>query len=341
MNKFAELLQPADAYYPGLLSGQYGMNEVANRVTDAATGRFVAPLVRGDGLERALSSLPLTLSPRQAIEHLRSVSTVSALVPVLQTMQVVGTVGALASVANLGVSCVGFALVLQRLGRIEGKLDEMLTKLDVLQDSVRQLQAHADALSLARVRSAGDSLDRALSADSSSKRQELAARARDLFQGSRAFYLELWRHVRPWSQPKVPVPTALEMQSRFVVCALGEIQAEFIGGDMGAFRHAVHSVANDVRTQMALDAPSALRERSDAACAQGVDELAQFGARIAELTTQLRVARDVTDWTGKRLEGFALDADLPSELGVEPYEIVQAVRVAKGDGLFVLQRPQR
>jgi hypothetical protein len=339
MNSAApQLLRPADEYYPGLLSGRYGMNEAANRVFDTTTGRFVAPLVRGDGLQRALSGLPLNTA--DAAARLVATPGVAQLVPVLKAMQVINTVGALASVANLGVSCVGFALVLQRLGRIEGKLDEMLTKLDVLQDSVRHLQAHAEALSFARMRVAGNSLDRAASAETSSKRQELAARARDLFQESRALYLELWRQSQPWSQLQVPVPTALEMQGRFIVCAIGEIQAEFLGGDMGAFRHAVGSAVLDLRVNMALDAAPALRARSDGACVQGAPGLARFGLGIAQLTAELRQASEITTWTGNRLEGFALDADLPSELGVEPYEIVRAVREAKGEGLHVLGRPQ-
>jgi hypothetical protein len=336
MNAFAEFLEPADRFVPGILTGKYGLNTPSQRVTDPDTGRFVAALVPGDGLQRRLSTLSLNVS--DATATLTASESVSALLPMLQAMQIINTVGCLASVANLGVSCVGFALVLQRLTRIEGKLDEMLTKVDVLQQSVRQLQGHADALSLARVRAAGDCLDRAVSASTPAKREELATHARDLFQESRALYLELWRAARPWHQLAVPVQTALEIQSRYVVCAIGEIQAEFIGGDMGTFRHAVGSVVEDFKVHMSLNGPIALRSRSDAACTQ-TDVLARFGLTLVDLTAQLRVANDVTQWTAERLEGFALDADLPSELGLEPHEIVGVVRLAKGDGLYALRRP--
>jgi hypothetical protein len=335
MNTFAELLEPADRYLRGLQDGTYGLNRPSQRVTDPTTGRFVAALVPGDGMQRVLSTL--SLNPSEAAAQLAASQNLSSLLPVLQTMQLVSTVGALASVANLAVSFVGFTLVLQRLGRIEGKLDEMLTKLDVLQDSVRQLQGQADALSLARVRAAGDSLDRAVSADSTSMRHELATHARELFQESRALYLELWRAARPWHQLNMPVQTAMEMQSRYVVCAIGEIQAEFIGGDMGTFRHAVRSTVEDFKEHLSLDAPAAFRSRSDASCTQ-TGTLARFGQTVANLSAQLRLANDVTDWTAKRLEAFALDADLPIELGVEPFEVVRAVRSAKGEGLFAMRR---
>ncbi len=336
MNAFAEYLGPADSYVSGILTGKYGLNHQSQRVFDSQTGRFVAGFVPGDGLQQTLSTLPLNVG--DAAARLAASKGGSALLPVLQSLQIINTVGCLASVANLGVSCVGFALVLQRLARIEGKLDEMLTKVDVLQESVRHLQAHNDALSLAHVRAAGDCLDRAMSASTPAKRQELATHARNLFQESRALYLELWKAAQPWHQFSVPVQTALEMQSRYVVCAIGEIQAEFIGGDMGTFRHAVGSAVEDFALHMSLDAPSAFRSRSDAACAQTV-VLARFGYALADLTAQLRVANDVTRWTAQRLEGFASDADLPTELGLEPHEVARVVRLAKGDGLYVLRRP--
>jgi hypothetical protein len=335
MNAFLQILGPPEAFVTGIRSGTYGLNLPSNRVLDPATGRFVAALVPGEGLQRALSALPVNVA--QASAQMAASQTLSGLAPVLHAMQVVSTIGALASVANLGVSCVGFALVLHRLGRVEGKLDEMLTKIDVLQDSVQRLQTHADALSLARVRAAGDSLDRAVFAEAASTRHDLATHARDLFQESRALYLELWRAARPWHQLKVPVQTAIEMQSRYVVCAIGEIQAEFIGGDMGAFRHAVHSTAEDFRVHMGLDAPAAFRSRSDAACAQ-TETLARFGLTVVDLTAQMRAANDITTWTAARLEAFAADADLPTELGVEPHEILRATRAATGDGLYVLRR---
>ncbi len=132
--------------------------------------------------------------------------------------------------------------------------------------------------------------------------------------------------------------TALEMQSRYVVCAIGEIQAEFIGGDMGTFRHAVHSTVEDFKEHLSLDGPAAFRSRSDASCVQA-ETLARFGLTIANLSAELRIANEVTAWTATRLEAFNFDADLPRELGVEPFEVVRAVRLAKGDGLFAIRRP--
>ena len=40
------------------------------------------------------------------------------------------------------------------------------------------------------------------------------------------------------------------------------------------------------------------------------------------------------------LEVFEADAKLPTQLALEPHEIAQAVRSAKGGGLYVLRAPE-
>lgn len=336
MNPYARILQPASSELEGLLSGTYVINEGANRIVDAGTKRFVAALVPGAGLSDTLAQLPLNPTDAarviQASEHLRRLE------PFLSVLQLTTSVGALASVANLGVSCVGFAVVLRRLGRIEGKLDEALTRLEVIQQAVNGIGGHVEALSAGRLRSAAESLERALSADSSSGRRDLALRARDLFQETKNLNLELWRQTEPWGQLAIPVPTAMELQTRFVAAAIGEIQAEFVGGDMGAFRHAARSVASDYISLFRLDAPAALRLRSDQACDGGSEQIARFGFIVPQITAELRLAAETCDWTHRRLVSFEEDADLPEQLGADPVDVARATRAATGDDLYVLRR---
>ncbi len=206
---------------------------------------------------------------------------------------------------------------------------------------MRGLHEHANALSLARLRAAGDSLDRAIFASSASTRGELAAHARDLFQESRAFHLEVWSAVKPWGRLEIPVTSVLEMQNRYVACAMGEIQAEFVGGDMATFRHAIETAVKELRVDMKLDAASAFNNRSDEACSQGAQVLARFGHQMPELVAALTSAQEIVGWTATRVQSFATDAELPEHLGVEPHEIVRALRQATGLRLYVLRQPKR
>ncbi|WP_437588335.1 hypothetical protein [Sorangium sp. So ce1000] len=335
MNEWAEYLEPAEKEIPGLRSGELFVNRASNRVASARTGRFVARLVPGRQLAENLARLPL--QPSAAREVIQSSSDLARLSPVLEAMQVTTSIGALASVANLAVSCVGFALVLQRLSRLDAKLDELLLKTETLQRAVDEVRGHQAALSLARVRSAGESLDRALAAETPATRRDLAMHARALFQESKALYLELWRHSQPWERLDIPVRTALEMQSRFVVCAIGEIQAEFIAGDPGSFRHAATQAASNLRTHMGLhQAHIAFRKRSDAACAAGSDALALFQATMVSTVADLKTAAEVTEWTAARLDNFTEDLEILQELRIEPHHLIEIVRAADGAGVYLL-----
>lgn len=334
MSPFAQFLEPPARFMPGLIAGTLKINWAANRVIDAGSGEFVGALVPGSGLVSRLAGLPL--DPVQAASALANAVQLQQIQGLLQKMQLVTSVGAIASVAGVGVSLVGFGLVINRLSKMDGKLDESLRRLEVLQQSVEDLHVRSDALSVARMRSAGDSLDRALMAEHGDTRRELASRARDLFQESRNLYLELWRRSDPFSQLSVDVDTAMEMQGRYVACAIGEIQAEFVRGDMGAFRHAVQTAAEQYQENMMLDAPEALRARSDQACGPDVAVLARLSGDLPRITGQLERAFDTTRHTLRRLKAYELDAELPGKLGLDPHEVAQTVRLAVEETVYVL-----
>lgn len=339
IDKYAEFLAPAPKWIPLLEQGIVHVNEASNRVAWADTGRYAGAYypVMGNKVAERVAELPL--QPQQALTAVKGSAELSSLAPALQKLQLLSSVGALASVANLGVSCVGFALFLHRLERIEGKLDHLLDEVAYLKTAVDAIHTHVTALSMARVRVAGESLERALSADSASVRRESANQARCLFQESKALYLELWERSEPMYSPSVPIVTAMEMQSRYVAAAIGEIQAEFIGGDAGAYRRLITDTVKDMTAKMALDPVRALRERSDAACAAGPGALGMFQAELSTLTADIRTARDTTSWTTKRIAGLSDDVETARQVGLEPFEMARLVRAIPGDGLFLLGHP--
>jgi len=334
-NEYGEWLVPHEKWLSGLNDGTLKMNLPANRVIDAANGRFVGALVPGDGLVDELARLPL--HPQPAMQVVEASKVLTQLKPALQALQLTSSIGALASVANLGVSCAGFALVLNRLSKIDGKLDDMLGKLDVLQQSVEQLHIKSDALSFARIRSAADSLDRSMAAEQESVQQDLARRARDLFQESRHYYLGLWNKTQPWTSARIPVRTALEMESRFVACGIGEIQAEFVLGDKGSIRHAIKSVASDLTKHFALDAPAALRARSDAAARSEGDEYAGFIVSMTTVSAEFALAAGAANHNSMRVSQFDQDVDMLEDLRLTPRQLVQVTRAADGPHLFLLR----
>jgi hypothetical protein len=329
------MLGPSSQWLPLVERGVVEINRRANRLVWTDNGQFAAALVPTSGLAERLASLPITGSAVQAAGSALTDLTVVA--PALEKLQLISTIGAVASVANVGISLVGFAVVLHRLNRIEGKLDQMMTKVDELKHAVEALGIELHALLLARLSSAHANLDRAVVASTERERTELARDARRLFQETRLRYLELWKRADPWNAPDIEIPTALELQGRYAAAAIGELQAEFILGDEGAFVHVSRSAADDVRTVMKLDAVRAFRARTDAACLRvrteghgPIDQAHYAHQTIGLVGEQVKLAGAATSETVERLRAFEEDAQLPNQLKLPPHEILLAMKEASG-----------
>ncbi len=327
------MLRPAAPYLPGLESGEFHIRDVGNHVIRSDSGETIASLVPGRQLQTELAKLPL--DPTQATRAISQSGRLKDHALLLAMMHMTSSVGALASVANIGLSCVDFGVVLPRLARVEGKLDECFERLDVLERAVKKLHTNLYSLAMARLKPADDALERSLRADSVENRMELARRARDGFAESKHLYLELWKQVDPWNEPTIDVPTAIEMKNRFVTCAIGELQADFVCGDMGQFTHAARTAVRDYDETFGLDAPAALRSRCDSACAD-TETLARFDSHLPALSAHFRLAIGVVTYTKRRLAAFEQDADLPDQLGLEPHQVARLTRDADGCHVYAL-----
>jgi len=330
---------------PLLERGVVLLNREANRLVWARDGRFAAKLTPSTGLGEFLASLPASVESVQKL--ITTTQELTQVAPALQALQLISTVGAIASVAGVGVSIVGFATVLHRLKRIEGKLDEMMMKIDDLRTAVQSLGATTESFVMARLSSAKENLDRGIAADTKDEQVSLARDARRLFQESRLRYLELWRRTDPWNNPDIEVVTALELQGRYVASAIGELQAEFLLGDRGAFVHATRSAARDVADTMRLDALKVFRLRSDTSLVRvatksygPVHQATVLTTFLPMLREQLRLAAAVTTESASRLAAFEDDAELPTLVGASAHEILRVVRDAPGVDVFALGLPQ-
>ncbi|MEZ4399117.1 MAG: hypothetical protein R3B06_03815 [Kofleriaceae bacterium] len=314
-----------------LETGQVVLNPTANRLIWTATGKFAAALVPSGGLLSAVSALPAVA--KTVAEAVKLAPALMNIGPALQALQVVSAIGAVASVANLAVSIAGFALVLKRLDRLDHKLDAMLV---TLRDDLRDLAAQLDDLSMTQLLAGRDSLERALAATTEEERAISARSARDRFQHVRMSCLAVWKRTTPWLNPKMSVAAVRELQERYVVAAIGELQATFILGDSGAFTHVARSSAADVRVVMALSPIDALRARTAPTDAM-LRDLPAYAAEVRELpvlAADLGAAAAATVANAERLAAFEDDAELPALLDMPGHELLRAMRDAPGVEIY-------
>lgn len=147
----------------------------------------------------------------------------------LNTVQSLATVGAVASVATLGVSVVGFAVVLSKLKRIDGKLDRMLSEVVRIRKLVEGLNIKTDSLQIAELRQALEAVALARNYTDSRRTTDLTVAIQNLAK-LRHYYGELLSNSQFCAFGTENIPMLLDVQERLVAACEGELFAEFLLG---------------------------------------------------------------------------------------------------------------
>lgn len=319
--KHSQILTPHEKWFPLLDQGLVTINENANRVIWTESGRFAGALVPGVALQERIVQIDANLGEVDKI---------------LQRMGMVNNIGSLASLANIGISIAGYSLILNKLNHIERKLDILLEQILSVRSTLERINSHLDVLSLTKIQAASETLEKALAATEQSNQNDLAKHARNLFQEAKISYGLLFHTADLWNCVDTPVFAALALQARFVACAIGELQAEFLLGDEGSYRQTCLLTENDYSGRFALNVVDALRARSDKAVIRPLAEFLAFELNAEQLVNALILAQKTVSWTERRLISFADDGELPRLLGMAPVDVLRATLAAQGDTIYLL-----
>lgn len=260
----------------------------------------------------------------------------------LDTVQTLATVGAVASVASLGVSIAGFAAVLTKLNRMEGKLDQMLAQTAQVRGLVERLHVKVDALPMAALRARLEAVSMARLYENSRRRDSLRNSVDHLAE-LRHYYGALLASQEFCAFGTDNLLALLDRQERLVAACEGELFAEFLlGGDSRLiaerWRH-----QNDVFDAIAWRTPQSLYQFAE----QGDRDAGVFMVtRPEERRSKVMMLVDIRSESLARLAslpvlaGFLQERDVPvaeyirllEERGQtgEPLVIVNA-RAAKRD----------
>ena len=147
----------------------------------------------------------------------------------LNTVQTLATVGAVASVATLGVSIAGFAAVLSKLKRIDGKLDRILSEVARIRQLVESINIKADALQIAELRQGLEAVALARHYPVGRRHTDLTITIQNLAK-LRHYYGELLANQQFCSFGTENISMLLDVQERLVAACEGELFAEFLLG---------------------------------------------------------------------------------------------------------------
>lgn len=252
----------------------------------------------------------------------------------LNTVQTLATVGAVASVASLGVCVAGFAVVLTKLNRMEGKLDQVLAQTTKVRSLVEHLQVKVDALPMAALKARLEAVSMARLYEDPRRRDCLHDAVQSLAE-LRHYYGALLASPQFCAMGTENLPVILDTQERLVAACEGELFAEFLlGGDPRViterWRH-----QNDVFDAIAWRTPQSLYQLTE----QGDRDAGVFMVTSPEeRRSKVMMLSDVRTESMERLASVPALAGFLQEREVTPMEYIRSLedRTLTGEPLVVI-----
>ena len=173
---------------------------------------------------------PSAEATRRAVEAAsQGASSASGMGLSAQSLQMLGAVGSVASVLNLGVTVGGFALVLSRLKKLDGKVDDIL-------DRLSDVQERLDRPYKIKVLEAARRSEEAFSATTPAEQERKWREAESAFSEAAEHFAHDIVEKLLIREEKGPVPLygrlslqeALDLLDWLTVCARGRIEALYL-----------------------------------------------------------------------------------------------------------------
>ena len=300
---------------------------------DASTGRIVGHLKETGLMESALSGIfgapgvllnaasPLSFVAGVAgdtanFAAIRAVGkNVDEVKTIVEGLQLATNVAAFGAVSSLGVSVAGFAYTSQKLKSIESKLDGVASDVVYIKKTLDELRVSWEAMTESKFFAASEALIVAEKAETDLRRSQLAREASAQFAQLRHYYAQLLKERALFESNDLDIDSVWEIVSRYTISCLGLLRAEFILGDLGAYKAFLESVIDEYSKLVSFSAKEVYLARSDSLSALNLDINHQ------ELSDFLKLFADISQENVARMDSHRTELDYLNQnsLSVERY----------------------
>ncbi|MEP6482570.1 MAG: hypothetical protein ABJA94_11245 [Rhodoglobus sp.] len=220
-------MMPINFTVPSAFSNPAIYERIGAIIKEKATGQIVAHVQEAGGWG-LLRHLPIPGgNPLQLVTEGIQMVQLAKIQQTLNTVQTLATFGAVASVASLGVSIAGFAVVLSKLKRMDGKLDQALSDTARIRSLAERLHVKVDALPLAVLSSHLEAVHMAWRYEPRRRRDSLQASVGALAT-LRHYYAALLSSEEFCLQGTGGLLALLDTHERLIAASEGEMFAEFL-----------------------------------------------------------------------------------------------------------------
>jgi len=292
---------------------------------DSTSGLIVGHLKETGNIGMNLASMVPSglLLPASGIQMLQ----LGKIQHTLDSLKLISSIGAVASVANLGVSVAGFAIVIKKLNRIESKLDHQTGLLEEIAKRQRMQILKSEAFMGGRVCAALEDLQSVELTRDSSRREKVLLDARSKLRELRLGYHQFLAGGGLWADPTLPLNSVRDLYSRYVALGLAQAHAEFRLGELDNARDTLDKFLDEARLTGGFDKVQIFRTRSD--LKGGDTAIVDRGQAQQRLADEIKAVGEIVDETLKRIESLAYEYEYVDGLGISTDEYLEELSVLK------------
>jgi len=286
---------------------------------DAASGQIVGHLKETGNLSQILSMFPI--NPVSGILDLAAngyqAYQLNKLMRVMEVLQLTAGISAAASVVNLGVSVAGFAIVINKLNRIESKLDKIASGLEEIRIILDENNIKWEMMTMSKLKYAAGVLADAEAATIIDRKYDLLQRASAEFSKLRHFYFCLISRLDPVSDPALASDEVRDLYARYFTVAQGQLQSEFLLNDCGSYRSALNAICDESIELNSFITTDAYRARCD------TREAIDVNFDFKKISSGVRELKKFATETTERMEGFKVELDYIEQSNISPSDYLE------------------
>ncbi len=211
-------------FMPMIISGEY--IRYGALIKSNQTGQIIGHLKEAGNLSSLLSKIPT--NPIEAANFISSNAQLLKIQDTLNSLQLISTIGTTASVLNLGITIAGFAVVINKLNRMENKLDSLLQSNKEIENKLNALHIKSEFLLFAKIKTAFEKISIAeITEDSIRKKLLLNESSSDLREIKNYYDLTL-QNINKINESIFTQDHLLTILQRYFSVSSSIIQIEFM-----------------------------------------------------------------------------------------------------------------
>lgn len=284
-------------------------------IKDTASGKILGHLKEVGGIGLEISNL-IPINPIGVVMNIASSISksngISKIKESLELLNLISSVGATSSIVSLGISCAGFSIALDRLKRMESKMDSTLERIESL---IGQNLFKTDAIAIAKIRRALNMLDDADNATESNKLIYINQAELD-FKLMRNYFYVMLSQATPWLNTEFSLDAVVDLYNKYIICGMGEIASAFKRGDLKLAQSIARRFELEARTVSTFDIRRVYDVRLEVIL-KNKSVINQKACQL-DLNNQIKYLVDMINETNHRIDSCHHEFFMLEHMGLEP-----------------------